>query len=314
MKRFAACLAIALALATCRAPDAGAQPAGHGSLGLPQAVRPLHARVALSDAAAVATVEAVDTGRIRLRDAAPVFGDVSATFALKRSPSRPPPLGPGDRVLLLLRGARSPYVAVDAPAETRVLADARAEERWREAVGDVRAAGADAEALRELYLRWLDGAAPDLQRAALTGLGDRAAPFQPLSDPLLRRIARAAVAAAADGDTRRTAAAALVQSERGREILLESLPGASGADAEVLALALRLGVLGGHAGVRATFERALAHDDGAIRAVALGFGGLAAHDPGLRGQIERLAREDPDPHVRSAAERVLARLARERAP
>ena len=107
-------LAAGLAI-TAPAERAPAQRLGvHGRLELPSG-RPLHVRVALADAAAIATVDAVELGRIRVRDAVPVLGDVVAAFELKRAPSRPPALEPGDRALLILRGARPPCAPSAAP-------------------------------------------------------------------------------------------------------------------------------------------------------------------------------------------------------
>jgi hypothetical protein len=167
---------------TAPAERTSAQPLGpHCRLDLPSK-RPLHARVALADGAAIATIEAVGLGRIRVRDAIPVLGDVTPAFELKRAPWHPPALEPGDRALLL-RGARSPYVLVDDGEETRVLADAESEALRRQAVRDIhRSLGSG---LLDPYRTRLDGAAaseefeqlaredpdPRVRAAALRALG-----------------------------------------------------------------------------------------------------------------------------------------------
>jgi hypothetical protein len=84
-----------------------AAPAQHPGLTAPEP-RPLHVQLAGVDAVAIATVAAVGLGRIQLVEARAVLGNPPATFELKRAPSAPPPLAEGDRVLLLLRGARTP--------------------------------------------------------------------------------------------------------------------------------------------------------------------------------------------------------------
>ena len=61
--------------------------------------------------------------------------------SLKRAPSAPPGLAVGERPLLLLRGARSPYLLVDRPGEIlRVPQDAD-EEVWAREIGALARAG-----------------------------------------------------------------------------------------------------------------------------------------------------------------------------
>ena len=194
-------LAASLELLPC-AP-AGAQSAQAGLLAF-LAQRPLLARLDLADAVAIASVERVELGRVHLRDAEVLIGSVPGSFELKRAPSSPPPLAPGERALLLLRGARSPYLLVDAPAELRKLPDAAAEGRWRGAVLALSEKRGD-PALLELYLAWLDPAAPDLARAAVLGLDDPMAPFHPLPVAALLRLARFAGDARAELELRRAA-------------------------------------------------------------------------------------------------------------
>jgi hypothetical protein len=194
---------LAASLELLLSAPSGAQSAHAGLLGF-LAQRPLLARLDLADAVAIASVERVELGRVHLRDAEVLFGSVPGSFELKRAPSNPPPLAPGERALLLLRGARSPYLLVDAPAELRKLPDAAAVGLWRGAVLALLEKRGD-PALLELYLAWLDPAAPDLARAAVLGLDDPTAPYQPLPATALLRLARFAGDARAELELRRAA-------------------------------------------------------------------------------------------------------------
>jgi hypothetical protein len=216
-------LPLAATLGLSAAPPARGQAADASLLGL-LARRSLHARVALADAVAVASVERVDPGRVRLREARALVGAVPDAFELKRAPSSPPPLAAGERALLLLRGARSPYLLVDGPAELQRLPDPASEERWRRAVESLVAARADPPALLALTLSWLDPRQPDLAQAAVLGLGDPATPFQPLPAGALLRLARFARDASAPPELRRAAQFVAGRSLAGREELLARSP------------------------------------------------------------------------------------------
>jgi hypothetical protein len=197
-------LCLAASLEWSPSAPAGAQSAHAELLGF-LAQRSLHARLALADAVAVASVERVELGRVHLRDAEALIGSVPGSFELKRAPSSPPPLAEGERVLLLLRGARSPYLLVDAPSELQKLPDAGTELRWRNAVLALAQKRGDPPALLELYLGWLDPTAPDLSRAGLLGLDDPTSPFPPLPAEALLRLARFAGDARAELGLRRAA-------------------------------------------------------------------------------------------------------------
>ncbi len=181
VRRWVALLAAA-PVALAPAAPVGAQSAGPLDF---LAQRPLHARVALADAAAIASVERVDLGRVRLRDAEALFGAVPDSFEIKRAPSRPPPLAEGERALLFLRGARPPFVLVDGPEELTKLPDARVESRWRGAILALVERRGEPPALLELYRSWLETGDSDLQRAAVLGLGDGTAAFHPLPERAL---------------------------------------------------------------------------------------------------------------------------------
>jgi hypothetical protein len=299
---FVAVFVAALALI---APGARAQrPDPHAGLA-PPPDRPLHVRIALADAAAVGTVESVEAGRIRVRHAVPVFGDVASDFELKRAPSHPPPLEAGDRALLLLRGARTPYLLVDEGREIQAIADPDGEALWREAVRAARSRpGAD---LPELYRAWLDRGPDPLRRAAVIGLGDREASFAPVAPEIADRLVQLAIDPRADTDLRRMAARAAGESEAGRRALWHRLPGGVGADPQVLAYALRIGAVAGGPAAAAALRRALADPRVEIRLTAIRLAPLFLDRAGVEDALEGLAGEDPDPGVRTAAGRALGR-------
>ncbi len=287
------------------AGEAQAQMGAHGALLRRPEPRPLRARLALADAVAIATVDRVELGRIFVRSGEPVLGEVPGTFELKRAPSEPPPLEPGDEAVLLLRGARSPYVLVDEPFELVVLADAEGRARWREALRAHRAAGDRADDLLALYTGWLSSADPDLARAAVVGLGDPRAPFRPVGPELLERLARIAVDPDRDPELRRTASQVLLAADPGAEALLALLPGGPGADPQILVSAISVAAVRGRRDVRDVIGRALVHPDAAIRMTALRLGRYAALDPEMGKEVARMAAEDPDERVREAARRAL---------
>jgi hypothetical protein len=84
---------------------------------IPPPVRPLHERAAEAEAIALVAAERVERGRIALRLRIALRGELPAAFELKRSPLAPPPIAEGDVALVMLRGARSPYVLAGAPSE-----------------------------------------------------------------------------------------------------------------------------------------------------------------------------------------------------
>lgn len=146
---------------------AGAQPMLHPvSLG----PRPLHVRLAKAELAAVARVERVDEGRIALRLEEALLGSPPEAFEVKRSPLRPPPLATGDRALLILRGARPPYVLADEPAEVIRLSDDAMAARWSAATRAALAAQGDAAALEAVYEEWVANGPASLRDLGTAGL------------------------------------------------------------------------------------------------------------------------------------------------
>jgi hypothetical protein len=153
-------------------------PAWHPGIPGP---RPLHERLAAADVAAVIEVERVDTGRIAVTRRELIAGEAPETFEVKRSPQRPPPLATGDRALLLLRGARPPYVLADEPAEVIRLSDDAMAKRWTAAARAVIASGGDRSALVTLYGEWVENGPASLGDLGRAGLRALAAPLPPTS-------------------------------------------------------------------------------------------------------------------------------------
>ena len=204
--------------------------------------RPLHQRLALADAAVVARVEAVEPGRIGLHTERVLLGRVPERFQVKRSPGRPPPLEAGDRAILMLRGARSPYVLSDESHETIRLADAAMARRWSAAVEALVRSLDTPERWVELYVGWIDSGPDTLRELALAGLADREAPFQPLGESLILGRAAAALDRERPAEARRMSALLAVRSAAGASWLLERVGCGSG-DQAVAAVALQGGAL-----------------------------------------------------------------------
>jgi hypothetical protein len=192
-------------------PHAVAAQLGHPTLA-ERGPRPLHLRLSESDALALGTIERVELGRIRVSDAVSLRGELPAGFELKRAPSAPAPLVAGDRVLLLLRGARSPYLLVDAPDEIWKLAARASEPAQAAAIRALDAARPRRDAVAEVYAEWLASQDPALARAAAQGFAGDAALFAAAlaRDPTLRQTLVRLASDAPDEQLRLAARRALV--------------------------------------------------------------------------------------------------------
>ena len=82
----------------------------------------------------------------------------------------PPPLATGDRALLLLRGARPPYVLVDEPSEVIRLSDDAMAARWSAATRAALAARGDPAALEAVYAEWVANGPSSLRDLGSAGL------------------------------------------------------------------------------------------------------------------------------------------------
>jgi hypothetical protein len=263
-----------------------------------QRPRPLHQRLAESDAVAVATIEGVELGRIRAGEVVSLRGELGSELELKRAPSAPLPLAAGQHALLLLRGARSPYLLVDRADE---LWTGDGDVGWQDAVRALDAVRGTPEQLAARYAEWLEAGRAPLARWAAEGFeGD--APLLALAPaPVPERLAALALESP-DAALRDAAARAAVKTDAALGRLLAALPGAA-ADPAVTAHALLAGLT--RADGRAAAARCLAHESSAVRGAALRFGTLLAGDPALRAQLQRIASEDPDEQLRLGARRAL---------
>jgi hypothetical protein len=166
--------------------------------------RPLHRRLSESDALAFGSIEQVELGRIRVGAAVALRGELPAGFAVKRAPSRPAPLAVGDRVLLLLRGARSPYLLVEAPDEIWRLAAPEDEPALATAIRALDAATPRSEDVAVLYAKWLRADAPALVHFAVQGFAGDPTLFRDAltRDPALRELLVALASDALDEQVR----------------------------------------------------------------------------------------------------------------
>lgn len=284
---------------------------GQGGHPLPRQVRPLHERLALADAVAVATIGEVQTGRIELVDVSSLLGNVPQGAQLKRSPSKPLEVSAGDRLLLLLRGARSPYLSVDTPRETLVLTDPADEASWSEAIRVLDASRDQPEIWAEVYSVWLDSDSRALRNLALASLSDVGAPYQPLPGSLFAARAAAAWDPTRSLEVRRTSAQLAALHAEGAAVLATH---ASRCGAEIDAELLVYSVI---AAVRYRVPDrdpvllcALSRPSADIRVSALRTVGRTGDSLGeeVAVRITELSTQDNDASVRTEAERALARL------
>jgi len=287
---------------------AASASAQHPSIGAPPP-RPLPLRLAQADAVAIASVEEVGVGRIRFGEARGLLGGPPPRFEVKRAPSSPPDVAPGDRLLLLLRGARSPYLLVDRPDEIPRIRAASEEGAWSEALGGLQhALAADATSSQARVLaRWLEAEGSSLQREAAISLADEAIDVGALPDERFERLAELA-AGAEDATLRRAAARAAVRNAAGRRHLLARLPGE---DPQVLITGLVASLSLDGADARTipactdVALRALRDPHAELREAALRSSAALARDRRVRAEIVRIAAEDPETPLRDLARRLM---------
>jgi hypothetical protein len=281
---------------------AGAARAQHPA---PLQVRPLHARIAEADVVAVATIGPIHEGRVEVRDAAVLRGDAPASFEIKRSPANPPPFVTGVPAVLLLRGARPPYVLVDEPREVILPSDAATAKRWADALRSLFAADGDADKLLHTYLLWLDGDDETLREAAAAALSDPRAPYLPLDAEDATARARAALDPRRAPAARRVSALLAITSDAGAAALVAGIPGDPG-DPQVVATALRGSMSMPLETREAALLRALAAEDRDVRRAALMVAPLAWSDA-VAAKVAELAASDTDADVRADAQDVRSR-------
>jgi hypothetical protein len=298
-----------LALALSFAAPARAQ---HGIR--PPEDRPLHERLAAARLVAIATVAEVGVSRIQLEDANAVVGSVPESFELKRAPSKPPPWIVGDRAVLLLAGARSPYVWVDRPAEAIAVDDPVAERRLVEALREMDAARVDPRARRDLYARWSDGPHEDLAALGLRGLMD----VPGMAGALDGEFATARAAVATDPErslaVRRRAARVAARHPDGVAALLRHVEAtAPDTDVEIARIAIQAGLLTRDPAVEACLVDLLEVPDGELGRVGLELAAFA-HGREVEQRLSELAVGHPDEAVRDGAVLALQRMRRNRPP
>jgi len=302
------------------AGPAGAQLGPHGLRPPP---RTLEERLAAADAVAVGTVESVELGRIAVRDARAVRGAPGERFAVKRDPSRPPEVEPGDRVLWILRGAREPFLLVDEPRELLIFEDAAQARRLAAALRDLESAETRRE-LRALYVEWIEGGDERLREHGVRALtasspaGAADGAEGPLLDAeLARERARAALDPGLPEAARLASARVALGDPAGLEALLAGV-GHPDVHPQAVQLALGVGALLGSRtgatseGVTEAALAALSHPSPAVRAAGVRSAAALVAEPRVREALRRLAEEESDPEVRRQARAVLGRV--ERAP
>lgn len=279
---------------------AGAAWAQHPAIG-EAPPRPLHERLAGADAVGLGRVERVGTGRIRLVDVSGVLGDLPAALELKRAPSDPPGLAAGERLLLLLRGARSPYLLVDGPREIARIGPDADEAVLGDLLRALHAAASDAERAR-IYARWVERPDAGLPGEPARGLADTSLDVGGVDGEVFERLAARACDPSVAAAPRLDAARAAVRHPLGSHALLGRLPGD---DPGVLAVGLAAAMPAHPAlGVR-VLDRALRHDDPRMREAALRATVAFDYAPPVRARVATIAADDPEPALRDLARRVM---------
>ena len=156
---------VALAVLASGPQAAGAQ-APHA---IPPLVRALHERTQIAEVVALVRVTGIAAGRIAVETRAGLRGAPPASFEVKYSPLSPPQLRAGDRALLLLRGARSPYVLVDEPREVLVFDTDSDEAALRDGLPALLAVDRDLRTAACVYSSW-HTKAPLLARLGVHGI------------------------------------------------------------------------------------------------------------------------------------------------
>jgi hypothetical protein len=281
------------------AADARAQ---HGMATGP---RPLHLRLAEADLVAIATVADLDEGRVSLRDAVVLRGEPVPAFELKRAPGKAIPYAVGLRLVLPLRGARSPYVLVDDARELIVLRDDASAAAWRNALPALLAAGDDRDALLAAYLDWLDGADESLREAAAAALLDPRAELVPVSAERASVRAGAALDPALATPARRVSAILAGGRPEGASVLVDGALRAPDADSQVVETALRSAVQWKLPGRDDALLAGLAHGDPTVRRSTVKLVESSESAAGL-ARLPALGASDPDEGVRREVEKVLS--------
>jgi len=303
MSRRALLLAATLLALASAGPAAAQHP-------LPPRDRPLHVRIAAADVVAVATIGPIHEGRVEVRDAAVLRGDAPASFEIKRSPAAPPPFVTGVPAVLLLRGARPPYVLVDEPREVILPSDAAAAKRWTEALHALFAAESDPQKLLHTYLVWLDGDDETLRDAAGAALSDSTAAYFPISRVDALDRARAALDPRRVPAARRISAGLASTQPDGAAALVAGTPG-DAPDAQVVSIALRGTEKTAPAEARAAAVlRSLASESAEVRRAAL-MAATAVWNAEIAKKVTELAAHDADADVQMDARDVLGRAPKE---
>lgn len=265
-------------------------------------------RLAAASIVAIATVTEVGMGRIAFESAQSVIGSVASSFEMKRAPSDPPPWVAGDRALLLMDGARSPYRWVDKPVEAVTLPDAAAERRFTAAIHALAAVRTDARARRDLYARWSDGPDEDLAALGQRGLMDVAGMLGVLDEPFALDRVRVASDPEQRLPVRRRAARIAARNPAGIAALLayveRSLPDT---DPRIAEVALGSGLLARDPTVAPCLVQLLDSPTGELGAVGFRLAALAK-SPDVERKLSELAVGHPDEKVRDDAVRALRTL------
>jgi len=301
--RARALLSSALLAALLVVRAAGASPLTHGGLPLPP---PLHERLAEASIVAIVEIERVSVDRLFVTPRYVQRGHPGEHFALKRSGTKPAEVVVGDRILVLARGARSPFSPVEpTDAVIRVRGDDETR-TWRRALRALARADSNPQRLLDVFGAWLDDAYAPLREEAKRGVEKLAQDGVVLGRTFVEARVETARNPALPIGIRSDAAYVACLSPGGAAAMVEWLPGGiAGADPTLVETILTLPTTGrGPGAVRATL-RILDHPDADVRRAALRSGAPVLRDPAVLARLADVARDDPDPRVRANAARLI---------
>ena len=176
-----------LGLAAALAAAAGSAAVAQAPHAIPPPVRSLHERTAEAPLIVIGRVAGAGPGRVAVQTERALRGTPPPTFEVKCSPLRPPALADGGRALLLLRGARSPYVLAGDASELMPIESEADAQALAGALPALLAAGDDLAAVARVYEDWAASGSGLLHALGADGILALRVPLTSSPEPAAKR-------------------------------------------------------------------------------------------------------------------------------